>query len=256
MEKPQTDALSIEPRDIDVSQLVALEKNARYMTAEQQARLTGNVEKDGVLTSTPLVWLMQSEDGAFDEGSPKYLVVSGNHRVFSAKQAGQKVLHCLVITNWISSDRRVEIQLAHNAVTGQDDKSILENLYSNLDLDGKLYSGLIDQDFGKLDDPKASGISVGSPEYMEFNLSFLPDDAVRFTELMAKITKRAEKNTQYVGSMEQFHKLFDAVVDIKTHQNVQSMALAFLTMAEIVADKLPEVEKAWRRAKQGSVDVD
>ena len=60
-------------------ELGLLEKNARYMKAEQFQNLVENVKKDGNLSSLPLCY--REKDG-------KLRVLSGNHRVMAARQAG------------------------------------------------------------------------------------------------------------------------------------------------------------------------
>jgi hypothetical protein len=60
------DTLNTEIRRLPLKVLKHLETNARYMTADQQKRLTENISRDGGLTSLPLVWLIQSEDGVPD----------------------------------------------------------------------------------------------------------------------------------------------------------------------------------------------
>jgi hypothetical protein len=71
-------------------ELKLLEKNARYMKAEQFQSLVENIKKDGNLSSLPLCY--REKDG-------KLRVLSGNHRVMAARQAGVEqvlVMGCLV----------------------------------------------------------------------------------------------------------------------------------------------------------------
>jgi hypothetical protein len=234
--------LRTEIRRLPLDCLRHLEVNARYMTAEQQQRLTANIKRDGGLTSLPLVWLVHDESGAPVDPA-EYEILSGNHRVYSAREAGLTEIDCIVILNALSRERRVEIQLAHNAVTGQDDLSILEQLYEGLTLTGKEYSGLSDDIFGHLKDIKLAGFNVAGPAYQEITLSFLPDDAEQFLELV----RRAEKGAKvlfHAGRFEDFDKTFDAIVRVKQLRNVQNSAIAMAILAELAIQKLDELEAA------------
>lgn len=231
-----------------------LDVNARYMTSAQQQRLTDNIKADGVLTSLPLVWLIQSEDGTATETPPVYEIVSGNHRVTSARDAGLESIDVIVIANWISPARRVQIQLAHNAVGGQDDLSILEQLYEGLDLAGKEYSGLTDDAFKGLRDLKLDGFNVAGPDYQEIYLTFLPTDAVQFEAAIKRASKGKGRIDHFIR-VEDFSTTFDAVVRVKEGQNILNSALAFSFLAELAMERLDQIEAEAAKA-QAQQDVD
>lgn len=236
-----SDNLATEIRRLPIAQLRHLEVNARYMTADQQMRLTENIKRDGGLTSLPLVWLEQTQKGKPINDPATYLIVSGNHRVFSAREAGLAEIDCIVITNWVSEARRIEIQLAHNAVSGQDDLSILEQLYEGLDLSGKEYSGITDDLFKSLKELSISGFSVDGPEYQEITLTFLPEDADQFI----KLVDRAQKNSDGIfkaAHLDDFSKLFDAIVRTKDELNIQNNAVAVHALAELAHERLDQIE--------------
>jgi len=234
--------LETEIQKLPIAQLRHLEKNARYMTSEQQQRLTDNVKDDGGLTSLPLVWLMQGPRGKPTQDPPVYEIVSGNHRVTSARNAELVEIDCIVITNWISAERRVEIQLAHNAVSGQDDLSLLEELYEGLDLTGKEYSGLTDDVFSSLKDLSLTGFNVDGPDYQEIVLSFLPDDAEQFEALIVRASK-SEKALFHTGSLEHYDTFFDTIVRTKETQNIQNNAMAIVALAELAMERMDQLEQ-------------
>lgn len=237
---PANDKLSTSILKIPVEQLRHLEVNARYMTADQQQRLTENIKRDGGLTSLPLVWLIQDEKGKAGD-PPAYEIVSGNHRVLSAKDAGLTEIDCIVITNYLTPERRVEIQLAHNAVTGQDDLSVLEELYEALDLDGKQYSGLTDDLFSSLKDLSMSGFNVDAPEYQEIVLSFLPQDADEFLKVIDRAGK-SKTALVLAARYAEFDQFFDAIVRTKEVHNIQNNAMAITALAEMAMERLDQLE--------------
>ena len=73
----QLAATSVRIAMVPIGQCDLLEKNARFMRAEQYQRLVSNVKRDGCLTSVPF---------AVKNGE-RFLILSGNHRVQAAKDA-------------------------------------------------------------------------------------------------------------------------------------------------------------------------
>lgn len=239
----KTEPLQTSIQKLPINQLKHLEVNARYMTAQQQQRLTDNIKRDGGLTSLPLVWLIQGEDGAPEHDPARYEIISGNHRVTSAGNAALTEIDVIVIENWIPQSRRVEIQLAHNAVEGQDDLSVLEGLYEYLDLSGKEYSGLTDEVFSNLTDLSLGAFGVGAPEYQELAMSFLPEDAGQFASLLERVSKKA-KASFHVAQLSDFDKMFDAIVRVKELENVLNSAVAIHFVAKFALERLDQLEKA------------
>jgi hypothetical protein len=98
-------------------ELKLLEKNARYMKAEQFQSLVENIKKDGNLSSLPLCY--REKDG-------KLRVLSGNHRVMAARKAEVESVLVMVLGDEKDADEQMAIQLSHNAIAGQDDLVILK----------------------------------------------------------------------------------------------------------------------------------
>jgi hypothetical protein len=114
---------------------VLLSKNARYMTKEQQDKLTSNIQHDGFLSQLPF---------GIKEGDGRFKIISGNHRIISAIKAGlERVLILYGDESDFDEKRQLAVQISHNAITGQDDLAILKSLYMGLDdLFLKQYSGI------------------------------------------------------------------------------------------------------------------
>src|SRR4051794_17396228 len=107
------------------------------MRHEQYQQLVANIRRDEGLTSTPFVW--------HDVEADERIVLSGNHRVKAAVEAGLEEVHWLETSDPLTEGQRLGIQLSHNAIVGEDDLSILKTLYEKIDeLDWREYAGLDD----------------------------------------------------------------------------------------------------------------
>lgn len=210
-----------------LAELKNLEVNARYMTAAQFNGLVENLKIDGVLTSTPLVYR--------DE------ILSGNHRVKAAIAAGIEEADTLEIVSELTKEQQVKIQLAHNAITGQDDPNTLAILYSSLGLDAKKYSGLTDDHF-KLDDVDIAALSIGNVKYQELVILFLPEEEKQFLDQITRLQKDKRARNRLIGRLDDFDTIFAAVTKIKTAKNIHNSAVALRVMADIALEQLAAEE--------------
>ncbi|GMV18338.1 MAG: hypothetical protein AMXMBFR56_65620 [Polyangiaceae bacterium] len=202
-------------------------------------QLVANLKRDGALTSTPAV---------YDLDIPGE-VLSGNHRVQAALKAGIEEADCKVILGeWqdgvlgpLSRARKVAIQLSHNSLEGDDDPNILADLYSELELDDKLYSGITDEDL-KVDELEIASLSAGATQYEELQLLFVPEDAELVKRLVEKLGKKKNPPTVLVGQLATFDAFFDSIVRVKTSRNVHNSALALRLMAQLAVERLEQLE--------------
>jgi hypothetical protein len=206
---------------------LAQAKNARYFTPEMFQQLVGNVKKDGRLESTPLV---------YREGE-KYRIISGHHRIDSAKEAGlEKIL--VMITEPQSQDEIVSKLLAHNAIVGKDDQTILDELFQSIgDIQLKLATGLQDV-IGKVQ-YQSLNFKVGT--WKELTFLFLPEDINLVDEALEEIVKDIQlKSSQAVRLVPEaaFDKFSATLRKIKKVENIKSNGTAVLRMAELAMEKL------------------
>lgn len=198
------------------------------MPEEQFRQLVRNLAHDGVLTSAPLIY--------------KGEVLSGNHRVQAAIEAGIETALCIEITTELSEAQRVAIQLSHNALVGQDDPNILAELYAPLDLSLKAYSGLTDESFANIADLDSTTLGIGQPEYEEFHMLFLPEQAETFKKALEGLLKR-ERGMTLVSHYRDFDAIFDAIVATKKARNVHNTAVALRVMADLAMERILELEQ-------------
>lgn len=154
--------------EVELGGLKLLELNARYMRHETFKALVENLRRDGQLTSVPFA--VREPDGA-------YLVLSGNHRVKAAIAAGIERAAVMLCDEPLSEQRRIAIQLSHNAIAGQDDPATLKNLYDQLqDIDWRLYSGLDDKTLELLEQVGIGSLSEAALDFQTITLTFLPTE--------------------------------------------------------------------------------
>lgn len=97
--------------------------NARIMKKEMQDQLTANIKNRGQLESLPL---LVEKDGVLE-------IISGHHRIKSARAAGMKEIIAIIDVSGLSRSKIASKQLAHNAISGFDDPSILREICKMLD---------------------------------------------------------------------------------------------------------------------------
>lgn len=200
------------------------------MPEAEYRQLVENIREDRGLTSVPLVY--------------RGTVLSGNHRVRAAIEAGIEEAECMEIVTEISEQQQIAIQLAQNAISGRDDPNILSQLYTSLSvLNLKKYTGLTD-DVMKCDEATLKSMGIARPRYEEISLVFLPEDKQAFLELLERLQASKKTKTVIVGSLDDFDAFFNAVVDVKQQRNILNNAQAVRAIAQLTHEYLEVRDKA------------
>jgi ParB-like chromosome segregation protein Spo0J len=106
---------------IDIDELVALRRNPQYLSERQSSALRQSIERDGFLA--PIV-VRKRRKG--------WEILSGNHRVMEAREAGLKQLPCVVVTK--CDDRRAaRIAVNMNTVHGDPTPELLAPFLAEAD---------------------------------------------------------------------------------------------------------------------------
>lgn len=216
------------------------------MSSVEYQQLVENLRHDGALTSTPTV--AKAGTAPLTAAKPNDLeVLSGNHRVEAAIEAGIEEADVLEIVSPLTREHKLAVQLSHNRIVGKDDPSVLFDLYKGLAFDWKQYSGLTDDDF-QLDELDVSALAIGAPRYEELQFLFLPEDREVFQQVMTDIekklkdAKRKVPPPRYMVRLEDFCLIFDALVATKKHTNIQNGALALRAMAMLAVERIAQLE--------------
>ena len=223
-------------------ELKLLEKNARYMKAEQFQNLVENIKKDGNLSSLPLCY--REKDG-------KLRVLSGNHRVQGARQAGVEQVLVMVVGDEKDADERLAIQLSHNAIAGQDDLVTLKELWEAItDVQAKVYAGLDSDTVKALQGIQFAAIAEQRLQYKLANFMFLPEEIESLDELLKETAVAFASDVVYLANLDTYDAFFDLVVKIKKKCVVKNSAAAFLKLLELARIGLEQMIQS--EASQGA----
>lgn len=197
--------LTIETGSIHPGEIETLTWNARFMTHDQFQRLVQNVKRDGCLTSSPLLYWPESRD--------RPLCLSGNHRTKAAIEAGLESIPVLIIRDELTADEQKAMQLAHNAVEGQDDASTLRALYESIeDIDLRQYSGLNDATLDLLVDVDLPSMADVQPKWHTLTMLLLPDEAEEMQQAFDEASKLAPPSDWlWLAALSQWSTLVDTI---------------------------------------------
>lgn len=203
---------------VHVDALKEQDKNARLMDKIKFDRLKANIAKDKRLESLPLCY----RSGPLE--SPKIYIISGHHRVRSARMAGVTSIYVLVDPEELTPSQVKAKQLAHN-----------KQLYEEIeDQELRLSTGLGPEDFN-LDkvgaDFKTDGLDL-KYDYRQIVLLFLPDGVEKFVEMLDLVAA----DTVIVSDRPTFDPLIEAVRKVAATEDIRNMSAVFLKMAEIIGD--------------------
>jgi hypothetical protein len=231
-------ASSLRVAVVPISQCDLLEKNARFMRVEQYKRLVENIRRDGCLTSVPFAIRHAGSTpsaGSGQAGSPqddRYTILSGNHRVKAAKDAGLTEVTILYTDRELTHAQQVAIQLSHNAIAGQDDLAILRELYDEInDVALKEYSGLDDVLLGKLNPPDLDPLSEKGLEYRIVSIAFLPEEVERAEKLFAKIMEQVDGDRTWINRRADYDRMLNALTSLRNRWATHAWSVAMMWFA-------------------------
>lgn len=228
----ETKVIKVNPREIKL-----LEVNARFMTADEFQKLVENVKRDGCLTQLP--FCVYNDNWELE-------VLSGNHRVQAAIEAGLEEIDVQVTEEELTKDQRVAIQLSHNAISGKDDMAILKQLYESIDdVNYKAYSGLDDETLKILDNISTQSMSYSGLQYQVLSIMFLPSEIEDIKKAMSEIMKEVRKNEALMVRMAEYDKYLDTLNEVSKGTRIKNTAVGFMAMLEIVKNHMEELKEVW-----------
>lgn len=208
------------------------------MEPEQFKRLVDNFKVDGKMTGTVTTcWLTDGSDGKME-------ILSGHHRTEASIAAGFAEIEVVHIKTPLDEERKTAIQLSHNSISGQDNPSILAQLYESLDLDAKKFSGLTDDILQDLDKISVSALAAANIQYEELRILFLPEDLEALEQRIKEFAERKGNPTQtWASCYEDYDSTFDALVRVKHKLEIVNSALALRALVELAHERLDQLEQ-------------
>ena len=227
------------------TELVFLKSNARYLERETFRQLRDNIAADKSLSSVPLCY--RYDDGRLE-------ILSGNHRVKASIDAGIEKILVLIITVELDESKRIAIQLSHNSLVGQDEQSILAELWSRMDsVTDKLYSGH-DSEQMKDFSEDIQLLNFSTPQISTQTISFLFTEGERdqLSLIMEELSDTAKKSkVVYVAPQEQYDNFMKIIQDIKGFEKIKDSSLAMFRITEIVREYLENSKALLETSKIG-----
>jgi len=210
---------------VHVDALKEQDKNARYMDKRKFDRLKANIKKEGRLESLPFCHM----------NNDRIEIISGHHRVRAARLAEEEFVYVLVEPNEMSRSQVIAKQLAHNALSGEDDRQTLQELWDEIsDLESKLETGIDAKEFDmeKIKDTISIDALRLNYDYKIISLVFLPSAYEKFIDMLNLV------DNAFVGLAEK--KVYDpftlAMKKVSATEDVRNVSAVLMKMAEIIED--------------------
>ncbi len=218
-------------RIVDPRGLRLRARNARFMKKEVFQQLVANLAEDARLSSVPLC---HGAAGVLE-------VLSGNHRVKAAIEAGLPWVLVMVLLGELSDSRQVAVQLSHNALCGQDDPQILADLWARIeDIRERLYAGLDSAAVKELETIKLVQFATPSCATRAVTFLFTTAELARVREVVAELSRVQAGQEMYLAEMENYDRFFDALQAVRKRENVKNASLAMLRLLELAGRALAE----------------
>lgn len=228
----ETKILKVNPRDLKL-----LEVNARYMKPDEFNLLVENIKRDGTLSSVP--FCCYDDDWNLE-------VLSGNHRVKAAIEAGLEEISVMITEEELTREQKTAIALSHNSISGQDDYAILKQMYESIDsVEFKKYSGLDDETLEMLEKVGNQSMSAIGLDFQVLNVVVLPTELQVAKNIIDEAKKQVKRNTALTLRYEDYDKWLDTLDDVGSALGIKNTATALLAMLSVVEKHMDELKEVW-----------
>lgn len=203
--------------------------NARVMKNEMQDQLTANIKNRGQLESLPYFTLV---DDTIE-------IVSGHHRVKSARAAGLKEIIAILDVSGLSRSKIAAKQLAHNAISGFDDESTLREIVKMItDVDDMIESfvgkDILEEPLEQYDKMLSPAISF---DFKNITFTFLPHQ-VKDMDALVNSLETAVPEIIGVAPYEQCKQFVEALSRYQKFTDIRNVGAAIHSMIENAMGKM------------------
>lgn len=214
---------------VQIDRLKEQDINARVMKNEMQDQLTANIKKRGQLESLPFLVL----------SGEKIEIVSGHHRIKSARAAGLKEIYAILDVSGLTRSQIAAKQLAHNAISGFDDDSTLREIVKMItDVDDMLES-FIGKDI--MEEPLEQYDKLASPavhfDFKNITFTFLPHQ-IKDMDLLLKNLQNSGAEIVGVAAYEQCKQFVETLDKYQKFSDIRNVGAAVHSMIETVNEKM------------------
>lgn len=224
--------------------------NARTMSKSMFERLRDNIKNHGGLESLPYCAITYDGKSDIIKGVE---VVSGHHRVRGCRAAEIFEIHILLDVKHLSRDEIIARQLAHNSISGVDDKDMLTRLFKSIeDIDLRLETYIDQEQLGIEIDGTTPIVDVDlDVQFYNVGLIFLPSQFDRFDKLVDRL--KGDEKGVYLIDKELFPKFKEAVQAVQDVYQIKSISMAIAKMVEICNEALPKEDDEEEKKKEEEV---
>lgn len=206
--------------------------NARVMKNEMQDQLTANIKKRGQLESLPFLVL----------NAGKLEIVSGHHRIKSARAAELKEVIAIIDVSGLSRSQIAAKQLAHNAISGFDDDSTLREIVKMItDVDDMIES-FVGKDI--MEEPLEQYEKMLSPaiqfDFKNVTFSFLPHQ-VQDMDVLVKNLETTAPEIIGIAPYEQCKSFVETLSRYQKFTDIRNVGAAIHSMVQNANERMNEV---------------
>ena len=179
--------------------------------------------------------LLVEKDGVLE-------IISGHHRIKSARAAGMKEIIAIIDVSGLSRSKIASKQLAHNAISGFDDPSILREICKMLDDVDDMLESFIGKDI--MEEPLEQYDKLLSPavhfDFKNITFSFLPHQ-VKDMDALVKNLESSAPEIIGVAPYEQCKQFIEALARYQKFSDIRNVGAAIHSMIESATEKMDEV---------------
>ena len=222
---------------VDIGLIDEADMNANEMSGEDFAALCDNIGKSG-LSSTPCCY--KKPDGRFT-------MISGHHRLRACKKLRYSSIGILYCNeDELTRDEIIAIQLSHNSLHGEDNKSILKKLFEQIkSVDFKKFAHI---NIDEINAVSVDGISVSAmKENFVFSIILYPNSFQNIDELFGDIREQARKSDAVILADLESNETFFLKLqkEIGNTYAIKSPAVTFAKMLELASERLTQIQEEY-----------
>ena len=220
---------------VDINLIDEAELNANEMSNEDFAQLCDNISKSG-LSSVPT---------CYRKANGRFIMMSGHHRLRACKKLRYKTIGILYIdeNELQGEDEAIAIQLSHNSLHGQDNQSILKQLYEKIkNIDFKKFAHV---NIDEIKPISMDGIDIFAlQDNFTFTVLLYPNAFDNLDTLLGDIREQAKKSDALILAQQEDNEYLFMKLQTEggKEYNIKSPSTTFAKILELAAERLQQIQ--------------